>query len=256
MSGSDDLNHVARTPIPDDVADALLGGEASAVDGRPELGPIASIFDAARSPGEPEELASLEATVVAFRQAVVARPVQDATAATPQGARRSLTAKAAIVVGAVTLVTAGAAAAATGSVPNPFSPSPVTIDSTRPPVADGTVPSTAPNATLPQTGADHAIDDAGVGGLVEATDRARSIADAASEPGRRDETPAITAPGQTGDTPAITAPGQTGDTPAATAPGQTGDTPSATAPGQTVDPPSSSERATAATARSEQHGGG
>jgi hypothetical protein len=122
MSDSDDLNAVTQGPIPDETAEQLLAGTLAGADANPHLAPLASLFEAARVSGEAGELASLDATVMAFRHALRAQPTQIAAERKRPMIKKLMTAKVAAAIGALTLASVSAAAAS-GSLPSPFSAS-------------------------------------------------------------------------------------------------------------------------------------
>ena len=126
MSGWDDLHGVTPPRISPEDAERLLSGTSRA-DANHELAEISAVFEALRGPAEPAELEGVHAALAAFGAAVVTTQLDPSTARTRPMIRKILTGKAIATIGVVTLISAGAAAAA-GVVPTPFSAS-------RPPVA-------------------------------------------------------------------------------------------------------------------------
>jgi hypothetical protein len=119
MSDYDDLYDVTNTPITDELAERLLSGstlehEAASVAG------LDAVFHSLRAPADHTELSGMEAAVTAFRGAVVTPIAGASSARTRPMLKKLLTTKAVATIGVVTLVSAGAAAAATGTVPSPF----------------------------------------------------------------------------------------------------------------------------------------
>jgi len=120
MSESDDL-HDVTPPISSDDAERLLSG-ASVVEETPELADVNSVLRALRAPAESTELAGLASAVSAFGGGDVSVHSDPSTPRTIPMIRKRLTRKTLAAIGVVTLVSAGAAAAA-GGVPSPFSSS-------------------------------------------------------------------------------------------------------------------------------------
>ena len=121
MSGWDDLHDVTPPRISPEDAEWLLSGAPSA-EAINDLAEISAVFDALRGPAESSELEGVHAALVAFTAAVVATQLDPSTARTRPMIRKILTGKAIATIGVVTLISAGAAAAA-GVVPTPFSAS-------------------------------------------------------------------------------------------------------------------------------------
>ncbi|MFM2072207.1 MAG: hypothetical protein RLZZ623_2470, partial [Actinomycetota bacterium] len=127
MSDSDDLYDVTRPQIPEELADQLLSGTASSMGSVEGLGELNGLLEAARKPAEPAELEGMFAVVSAFQAAAqagspaagVTSSADATTVRTPPMTRKLLTGKVLATVGAITLISAGAAAAA-GIVPTPF----------------------------------------------------------------------------------------------------------------------------------------
>jgi len=118
MSDSDDLHGV--TPrISSTDADRLISGSAG-VEETPELADVSAVVGALRKAAEPEELAGLASALGAFGAAVLTSPAENSTVRTFPMIKKRLTRKTLAAIGVVTLVSAGAAAAA-GGVPSPFS---------------------------------------------------------------------------------------------------------------------------------------
>ena len=152
MSSWDDLHGVTPPRISTEDAERLLRS-ASGTDANHDLAEISAVFDALRGPAEPAELQGLHSALVAFGAAVVTTQLDPSTARTRPMIRKLLTGRAIATIGVVTLISAGAAAAA-GVVPTPFSASrPLAatstehkadddIDSTDQTVAGDTTPST------------------------------------------------------------------------------------------------------------------
>ena len=129
MSGWDDLEGVTPPRISNEDAERLLSG-MSGIDETRELADLSALLGALRGPAEPAELAGLHSALVGFGAAVVTAQSYPPIARTRPMFKKLLTGKAIATIGVVTLVSAGAAAAA-GGVPNPFS-------SSRPSVATAT----------------------------------------------------------------------------------------------------------------------
>ncbi len=121
MSGWDDLHGVTPPRISPEDAERLLSG-APGADAIHDFAEINAVFDALRGPAEPAELQGLHSALVAFGAAVVTTQPDPSTARTRPMIRKLLTGKAIATIGVVTLISAGAAAAA-GVVPTPFSAS-------------------------------------------------------------------------------------------------------------------------------------
>ena len=121
MSGWDDLHGVTPPRISPEDAERLLSG-APGADAIHDFAEINAVFDALRRPAEPAELQGLHSALVAFGAAVVTTQTDPSTARTRPMIRKLLTGKAIATIGVVTLISAGAAAAA-GVVPTPFSAS-------------------------------------------------------------------------------------------------------------------------------------
>jgi hypothetical protein len=120
MSDSDDLYDVTRPPISDELAEQLLSGSHPDGDAGPVAG-LDAVFSALRAPAEASELTGLDAAIEAFQGAVVTPIAGPTTARTTRPMlKKLLSTKAIVALGAVTLASAGAAAAATGTVPSPF----------------------------------------------------------------------------------------------------------------------------------------
>jgi len=116
MSDQDDLYGVMQPLISDELAERILSGsgqDAASVG-------LDVVFGALRAPADPSELSGMDAMVTAFQGAVVTPIAGPPTPRTRPMRKKLLTAKTIAAIGAVTLVTAGAAAAATGTVPSPF----------------------------------------------------------------------------------------------------------------------------------------
>src|SRR4051794_33943990 len=93
MSEYDDLHGVTQPPIPDDAVEQLLHGTWTGSDGSEDLAHVAEIFRAARASGDATELASLAATVAAFRHEVGAPVIELTTARKRPMFKKYLTAK-------------------------------------------------------------------------------------------------------------------------------------------------------------------
>jgi hypothetical protein len=117
MSERDDLYGVTQPPISDELAERLMSGNLAREDAAPELD---TVLGALRAPADRFELSGLDAAVVAFRRAVVTPIAGPSTVRTRPMRKKLITARAVATLGAVTLMSAGAAAAATGTVPSPF----------------------------------------------------------------------------------------------------------------------------------------
>jgi len=118
VSDYDDLYDVTNTPISDELAEQLLSGttrgHAASVAG------LDAVFHSLRAPADPAELRGMEAAVTAFQGGVVTPIAGSSSSRRRPMLKKLLTTKAIATIGAVTLVSAGAAAAATGTVPSPF----------------------------------------------------------------------------------------------------------------------------------------
>jgi hypothetical protein len=274
MSEPDDPYGVTQPPISDELAERLLSGSYSDQDASSAAG-LDVVLDALRAPAAPSELSRLDAALAAFQGAVVTPIAGPLTPRrTPPMRRKFLTAKAITTIGAVTLLSAGAAAAATGTVPSPFASDQAKEVTTArvPDVARENVgkhvsaPSTVTETTLAATVAPLGTDGATAGATLQDTGpdaigpaRYGLCTAYTAHVGHRDATEpddapttstdlpapfrnlaaAATAAGQTvEDFCADATPGQAGQGPSATAPGQAGESPSATAPGQSGESPS------------------
>ena len=124
MSGSDDLQGV--TPwISNDDAERLLSGTLA--DDADDLAPLNTVLNALRSPAESAELVGLESALVAFVASVVTAQPNSTTARTRPMIKKLLSGKALAAIGAVTLVSAGAAAASGDVVPPSLSSKPPAV---------------------------------------------------------------------------------------------------------------------------------
>ena len=121
MSDSDDLYDVTQPPISEELAEQLLSGSNHGVGSTPSASQLGALFAAVRAPADPSELDNMDAIVSVFQGAVVTTAAGQSTARTRPMIKKLLTGKALATLGAITLVSAGAAAAATGTVPSPFS---------------------------------------------------------------------------------------------------------------------------------------
>ena len=128
MSDWDDLEGV--TPrISSEDAERLLSG-ASGIDETHELADLSAVLGALREPAEPAELSGLDSVLDAFGAAVVTAQLDPSMQRTLPMTKKRLTGKSLAAIGVITLVSAGAAAAA-GVVPTPFSaPRPSVASST------------------------------------------------------------------------------------------------------------------------------
>ena len=276
MSGWDDLDDVTPPRISPEDAERLLSG-APGADAIHDVAEISAVFDALRGPAEPAELQGLHSALVAFGAAVVTTQLDPSTARTRPMMRKILTGKAIATIGVVTLISAGAAAAA-GVVPTPFSSSrPLAATSTEHKADDDTDETLAGDTTSStevSTTESTEVDAADAASKVAADDAAETTDSTDSTDGvgpdvngpakfglctafearnkHDDTTTAATAtpvaePVAGGDLPvpfqaltdAATAAGQSvADFCADAVPGGTGDSPSATAPGKSGDNPS------------------
>jgi hypothetical protein len=117
------------TRISNEDVERLLSG-AQTIDESQRLADVSSVLHALRTPAEPDELTGLDSALAAFSPAVVTTPFDLRTARTRPMKKKLLTGKVLAAVGAITLASAGAAAAA-GVVPSPFSaPRPSITEST------------------------------------------------------------------------------------------------------------------------------
>ena len=120
MTGWDDLERV--TPkISSQDAERLLSG-TSGSDAADELADLNAVLGALRQPAEADELSGLASVLVAFGAADVTTHANPSTSRTLPMMKKRLTRKSLAAIGVITLVSAGAAAAA-GVVPTPFSAS-------------------------------------------------------------------------------------------------------------------------------------
>jgi hypothetical protein len=277
MSEFDDLEGVTQSHLPDQDAEQLFRGTWSGEDANTVHAHIASIFRAARTPAEGDELTSLDTTVSAFKAAAVgAQTIQTNSARNKPMIKKLLTAKAAAAVGAIAFAAAGAAAAA-GSL-NPFASSGPTIEITDDTTAPTDVTTPATDDTTAST--DDTDDTTETGGRTEANEQSEGASEAqgpdvtgpakfglctafAAQTKHDESTDDTTAPASSvaEEQPipfqnledAATAAGQTVEefcadatpggtdhesSPSGTAPGQGDDNPSETAPGQGDDNPS------------------
>jgi len=203
MSDFDDLHGVTQPPIPDDAVEQLLRGTWTGADGGEDLAHVAELFRAARSSADATELASLEATVAAFRDEVVGAQVIELTTARKRPMfKKYLTAKTAAVVGVLTFATAGAAAA-TGTFPT-FSGARPRIES---PKDDSTADTDVEDSVVDDTVVDTEVDDTEVDTTEVATTTAATVAapddttapaDAADSEAPESEDDAGTGPDATG----------------------------------------------------------
>ena len=265
MSDQDDLYGVTQPLISDELAERILSGsgqDAASVG-------LDVVFGALRAPADPSELSGMDAMVTAFQGAVVTPIAGPPTPRTRPMRKKLLTAKTIAAIGAVTLVTAGAAAAATGTVPSPFaSDKAQEVTSERvPDIARENVgkrvddSSTVTETTLAvvvapvdQTDANESASAEGTGPDATGAARFGLCTAYAAHVEHRDGTEPDGVPTTSIDLPApfrnltdaATAAGQTVEefcadaTPgrSESAPGQTDESPSATAPGQTGESPS------------------
>ena len=190
MSDWDDLEGV--TPrISSEEAERLLSGTAG-IDGTHDLSDLSIVLGALRGPADAAEFSGLPSVLVAFGAADVTAHTDPSTSRTLPMTKRRLTRKSLAAIGVITLVSAGAAAAA-GVVPTPFSaprPSVATSkstdidsdDSTDDTVAEDTVVDTTPTtdevkdadttevAAADATVADATVADAAVADATVTTD--------------------------------------------------------------------------------------
>ena len=120
MTRPDDLFNVTQPPISEELAEQLLSGSNPGVGSTPAAAQLGALFAAVRAPGDPSELDNMDAIVSVFQGAVVTTAAGQ-TARTRPMIRKLLTGKALAALGAITLVSAGAAAAASETVPSAFS---------------------------------------------------------------------------------------------------------------------------------------
>ena len=119
MDRSDDLNHMLRRLVPDDVTEELLRPSTSGPSGSgfAEVDELTTLIAAARRPGSVEELVGADRVAAAMAVAVRATHTTQNSGRTPMLAR--LTGKTAVIATAALVLSAGAAAAATGHLPDP-----------------------------------------------------------------------------------------------------------------------------------------
>jgi hypothetical protein len=120
VSDEGDLDDVFRHVVPDELAERVLAGEVDADDLGDGLARVAGLFKAARQAATPDELGAADATVAAFTDAVRSNAGPPPTVRRLRVLPKNLTGKAAALVVAGTLMSAGAAAAATGNLPDPI----------------------------------------------------------------------------------------------------------------------------------------
>ena len=148
MSDWDDLEDV--TPgISSEDAERLLSG-ASGIDQTRALADVSAVLGALRAPAEPTELAGLASVLAAFGAATVTVHTDPSTQRTIPMINKRLTRKALAAIGVVTLVSAGAAAAA-GVVPTPFSSSKPPASISRDNDADDSTDETADEVEATET---------------------------------------------------------------------------------------------------------
>jgi len=149
--GSDDLYGV--TPrISSEDAERLISG-SSGVDGPAELADLSAVLGALRGPAEPAELAALASALAAFRAAAVTTPADNTNVRTLPMIKKRLTRKTLAAIGVVTLVSAGAAAAA-GGVPSPFSAARPSISPSKDIDDDESTEESADDTAAPDTAVD------------------------------------------------------------------------------------------------------
>lgn len=130
MSEFDDNEPRHEPPISAEDAEALLAATAGTGSFDPDLAELRRLLEAARQPGAPEELATLAMVIASFRGAFEAANTDPAAVITPPSTRRrGSKPKVVIGISAITLLSAGAAAAATGNLPNPFEARPASVPS-------------------------------------------------------------------------------------------------------------------------------
>lgn len=118
MSDPDDLYGVTQPPISDELAERILSGSTSDQDAA-SVG-LDALFRALRAPADQSEFSGMGAAMAAFQEAAVTSIAGPPTPRTRPMRKKLLTAKTIATIGAVTLLSAGAAAAATGTLPSPF----------------------------------------------------------------------------------------------------------------------------------------
>ncbi len=118
MTGWDDLEGVTPKISSQDAERLLLG--TSGNDETDELAELSAVLGALRQPAEPDELSGLASVLVAFGVADVTTLASPSPSRTLPMMKKRLTRKSLAAIGVITLVSAGAAAAA-GVVPTPFS---------------------------------------------------------------------------------------------------------------------------------------
>lgn len=273
MSASDDTDGVIPRPLSEDDADRLLAGRPVAPGA--DAGGISALLAALRTDGTADELDDTD-DFVAHLATVVRSSTPGVILLSDRPARRRsvgrITGKVAVLA-ATTLLSAGAAAAATGTLPDPIQrgvsstfsrigldlPSPADDErevEDRPTSGDGTTDGggTTPSTTPAVGGlctayrAGGSLDGTARDTLAAAADDAGTTVDGLCNPaagpgsstpdGTPGSNPSDTAPGKPGTNPSDTAPGNAGSTPADTAPGNPGTNPSDSAPGRTGTNPS------------------
>ena len=270
MSGFDDTDDVLHRFIQDDTADRLLAGRAD-VDGDGGLAPVAGLLAALREPGRSGELAGTNALLAQMAEVVRAG---GSGISHPSRRHRMLTqlitGKVAALA-AATLFSAGAAAAATGTLPDPIQRSvshtfshvgvdlPAPDDKpTTPGTTEGSMPSTpttrsaqhADDSAEPASSTPVGPDAAGAakqglctaflaGGGKGKNDDAvafKNLTDAATKAGMTvTEYCAPTTDPTTATSPTSDDHGKPSDPGKPTDPGNSGSTPAATAPGKPAD---------------------
>jgi hypothetical protein len=119
MSDQSDLNGVLRRFLTDDQADRLLAAPALDVDGDPGFAAVTSLFTALRRPMGTDESVGAQAALGLFTSALrecAATPVQPPRKPVR---KKLLTGKALAALATASLLSGGAAAAATGALPDP-----------------------------------------------------------------------------------------------------------------------------------------
>jgi hypothetical protein len=118
MSDSDDTDGVLHRFISDDHAERLLAGNANADDDG--LAPVAGLFAALRAPSQASELAGTDDLVARMAKAVGTGGAVSARSSRRKPVLAKLVTGKVAALAAVAFFSAGAAAAATGNLPDPL----------------------------------------------------------------------------------------------------------------------------------------
>ncbi len=124
MTASDDLDDVPNHLVPEELADRLLAGGAPPADAHDTVVATAAVLRAAAGPATGAERAAADAAATSLARTVVLTPATTvlavSTLAHPRRRRLGVPGRIAAGVVVATLCSAGAAAAATGHLPDPL----------------------------------------------------------------------------------------------------------------------------------------